>query len=138
MSLISAKPDAVSLTAEERQQLQDGKAILRQEKGADGGRGIAVQYINATVSNVWDTILDYPEYPDMVKDVVRCSVYEQSRSRGSKILYVEMISKVWGLKFGLYTKNTGNRRAGYMHWSLDRRRTSDVTDLIGYWRVEAV
>ena len=54
------------------------------------------------------------------------------------LVFVEMISKVWGLKFGLYTKNTVNRRAGYMHWNLDRRRTSDVTDLIGYWRVEEI
>ena len=55
---IASKPDALVLSAAEESQLQSGKPLLRQQKGSRGGRGVAVQYINAPASKVWDTILD--------------------------------------------------------------------------------
>lgn len=138
LSEFTSKPLAVKVSPAEIIKLRGGESILRQEKGSNGGRGVAIQYINAPESTVWDTILDYSNYPKMVDDVVKCSVYERSNSGGQDLRYVEMISSVWGFKFGLYTTNTVNKSNGYMHWALDRRKESDVNDLIGYWRVEQI
>ena len=133
---IGSKPDALVLTASEEVQLRSGESLLRQQKGSNGGRGVAVQYINAPASKVWETILDYPQYPNRVKNVVECTVYQRASRTDEELLFVEMISSVWSVKIGLYTVNKIRKKEGYMHWYLDRRKESDAKDLVGYWRVE--
>ena len=53
-------------------------------------------------------------------------------------LYVDMQMSVVGIKKGIYTINTVKRDEGWMAWTLDYSRKSDVQDMIGYWRVEQV
>jgi ribosome-associated toxin RatA of RatAB toxin-antitoxin module len=131
---ITSAPAAVTLTAAEKGKLAQGGVVQRQSRGSDGGSGVAVQYIFAPADAVWDAILDYDRYPDRVDNVVSCSVYRRSGSDW----YVDMQSSVLGFRFGLYTVNHIHRQQGYMAWELDYTRTSDVGDMIGYWRVEAV
>ena len=131
---ITTAPKAVSLSEAEQVKLKAGEVILQQQQDQSGGRGVAVQYINAAEADVWMTIFSYHKYKDWVDNVVSCEVYE----RVDKEIYVEMISSIVGFKIGIYTKNSLRKDQNYMSWTLDYRRESDVNDMIGYWRVEQI
>ena len=133
---ISSVPKAVALNEAEKTKLQKGDVVLQSivDDTTQSGRGVAVQYINAKEDRVWNTILNYPKYPDWVDNVVECKVYKEEPS----IKYVEMISSVMWVKFGVYTKNYIYKDQKYMHWTLDYSRLSDADDLVGYWRVEQI
>lgn len=131
---ITSSPTPVVLTAAERASLEAGKYVERHSKGEDGGSGVAIQYINASPEVIWQTILNYPRYKDWVKNVVNVSVYK----RDGDDLYVDMQTSVFGFKSRVFTKNIVRKAEGYMAWTLDYDRKSDVSDLVGYWRVVPV
>ena len=142
LSPISTAPKAVSVNPAEQAKLKKGEVVLQTvvDDSTGSGRGVAVQYVQASEDLVWDTILNYPRYTDWVGNVVSCSVYknEKDTTKGLDVLYVEMISSVMWVKFGIYTKNVINKPEQYMHWTLDYSRKSDADDLVGYWRVEQI
>ena len=127
-------PELLKLTPDEEALLKEGSAVSRQSETNESGSGVAVQYIAAPSSLIWDTILRYDKYKDWVKNVDECKVY---RSVGNQ-LFVAMDLSFWWINSKLYTVNTLEKTQGYMSWELDRGRTSDVIDLIGYWRIEEV
>ena len=127
----SGAPAKINLTAAELKQLDAGDRIERHTTSKDGGSGVAVQYIQASPDTIWQTILSYNRYKDWVKNVDSCTVYK----RQGDDLYVDMQISVLGFSSGIYTRNTVKQAEGYMTWSLDYSRKSDVDDLIGYWRV---
>ena len=129
---ISSKPKPTALTPDEEARLKDGKSVLRQVETADGGYGVAIQDIDASVNTVWDTILSYDRYPDWVDNVASCTVYKSPKT---DILYVDMEISVMFVSSHLYTINTVKRSEGYMTWILDRDRKSSVKDTVGYWMV---
>ena len=131
---ITSSPTPVLLTAAERVDLEAGKYVERHSKGEDGGSGVAIQYINASPEVIWQTILNYPRYKDWVKNVVNVTVYK----RDGDHLYVDMQTSVFGFKSRVFTKNIVRKSEGYMAWTLDYDRKSDVSDLVGYWRVVPV
>lgn len=131
---ITATPPAVELTADERKTLAAGKHIERHTKSENGGSGVAVQYIKASPEEIWATILSYHRYKGWVKNVVACSVYRKHEND----LYVDMLTSILGFKSRIFTKNNVRKDLGYMSWTLDYERKSDVNDLVGYWRVEPV
>ena len=131
---IREKPALISLTPDEEAALTNGDVVQRQSQGDEGGSGVAVQYVFAPIDTVWDTILDYDQYPDRVKNVVSCTVYRQAGNDR----YVDMQNSVFGIKFGLYTVNHIYRDQGYMSWELDYSRNSDIGDMIGYWRLDEI
>ena len=64
-------------TTDAENTIQAGKVVLRSAADDSGeGRGVAVQYVNASESVVWDTILNYPMYTEWVDNVVQSSVYK--------------------------------------------------------------
>jgi len=131
---ISSAPPAVALTTEERGILASGKHVERHTKSENGGSGVAIQYIQASPTDIWATILSYHRYKGWVKNVVACSVYRKD----GHDLYVDMQTSILGFKSQIFTKNTVRKDLGYMAWTLDYDRKSDVNDLVGYWRVESV
>ncbi len=131
---ITSAPAAVKLTSAERTQLENGKHIERHTKSEDGGSGVAVQYVQATPEQIWATILSYHRYKGWVKNVVACAIYK----RDGNVLFVDMQTSVFGFKSRVFTKNIVRKDQGYMSWTLDYNRKSDVNDLVGYWRVQPV
>ena len=129
---ITEKPKPTALTPEEEAKLKGNKVVLRQVETADGGYGVAIQDISASVETVWNTILAYDRYPDWVDNVANCTVYKSPKPN---VLYVDMEISVMFVSSHLYTINTVNREAGYMTWILDRDRKSSVKDTVGYWMV---
>ena len=131
---ITSAPAAIALSADDKAQLNKGEVLLKSSRGDEGGRGVAIQYVKATESKVWDTILDYDQYPQRVSNVKSCEVYKRSGDQIS----VELISSIMGFSVGVYTVNTVKKSEGYMAWTLDYTRESDAYDMIGYWRVEQI
>ena len=129
---ISSKPKPTVLTPDEEARLASGKSVLRQVETADGGYGVAIQDIDASVDTVWKTILAYDRYPDWVDNVANCTVYKSPKP---DVLYVDMEISVMFVSSHLYTINTLKRSEGYMTWVLDRDRKSSVKDTVGYWMV---
>lgn len=127
-------PELLSLTKEEDALLKSGDAVLRQSETNESGSGVAVQLVAAPASLIWDLILKYDQYKEWVKNVDDSKVY---RVFGDQ-LFVEMDLSFWWIESKLYTINTLDRKKGYMSWVLDRSRTSDVIDLVGYWRIEQI
>ena len=131
---ITSKPAAMSLSAADTATLTKGDPVVRSSKHDAGGRGQAVQYVNAPASVVWEVILDYDRYPQRVNNVESASVYKRSGAD----LYVDMQSSILGKGIVIYSRNPVRKDQGWMAWGLDYDRTSDVKDLTGYWLVEQV
>jgi hypothetical protein len=98
-----------------------------------GGSGVAVQRIGAAPAQVWAVILDHDRYDERVSTVRSATAYRREGER----FWLDMQSSILGFKTALYTINTVHRDQGWMAWSLDRDRTSDVEDLVGYWLIVA-
>ncbi len=130
----TSAPELLKLDEKETALLKEGEAVLRQSEENESGSGVAVQMIAAPASLIWDTILRYDQYKDWVKNIDDCKVY---RSMNNQI-FVSMDLSFWWIHSKLYTVNTIHKDQGYMSWELDRSRTSDVIDLVGYWRIEEV
>ena len=130
----TSPPELLTLDESENALLKKGEAVLRQSEENESGSGVAVQLISAPATLIWDTILRYDQYKDWVKNIDDCRVY---RSLNDQI-FVAMDLSFWWIHSKLYTVNTINKSQGYMSWELDRSRTSDVIDLVGYWRIEEV
>ena len=137
---ITSAPAPIATTDAENTKLQAGEVVLRSAADDSGeGRGVAVQYVSAPESVVWDTILNYPMYTEWVDNVVQSSVYKTAPGKcGDQNLHVELISSVMFVKFGVYTINYLCKEQHYMHWTLDYDRQSDTKDMVGYWRVEQI
>ncbi len=127
------RPAALSLNAADEATLADDEPVVRSTKSESGGTGTAVQYVKASADTVWEVILGYQHYPQRVKNVVKAEVYQRD---GSEVFFVDMISKNWGVSTTIYSRNVIKRSEGWMAWTLDYSRTSDIDDLAGYWRVE--
>jgi len=135
VSPVDRVPPALSLNADEQARLAKGEVISRSQRTDQGGSGQAVQLVNATASSVWKVVLDYGKYPERVDSVVSAKVYEQQ----GEVFFVDMKSSIVGFTTVLYSRNTVTHESptlGWLAWSLDYRRTSDVKDIAGYWRVE--
>ena len=127
-------PELLKLDEKETVVLKDGDAVLRQSEDNESGSGVAVQLISAPASLIWDTILRYDQYKDWVKNIDDCKVYRSVNDQG----FVAMDLSFWWIHSKLYTVNTIAKEQGYISWELDRTRTSDVIDLVGYWRIEEI
>lgn len=130
----TVRPAAVPLTADEVAALGRGEPVEKQVRYDGGGRALAVQDIRAPASVVWDTILAYDRYPDWVAHVESTDVYAR---RGDHWLIAFELS-LFGLGVDYYTDNLVLREAGWMSWTLDYSRKSDVDDMVGYWTVTQV
>jgi hypothetical protein len=126
-------PPAIKLTTQDRADLAAGKSVMKQVEGKDGGRGMAVQDIEAPTDKVWSRILDYPAYPRMVKDVKETETYE---TKGNHIKTRFVIGGM-GLSYEYFIDHIIEKEKGYMTWTLDYSRESELDDSVGYWFVEA-
>ncbi len=124
-------PPEVALDAEQRASLARGEAVLTQLKARGGGRGMAVQDIAAPPSIVLGRIADFRAYPRMVKHVRECVPYLEE---GEEVR-VRFVLRVLGLRYEYYVRHVFRPAKGYITWTLDYSRESDLDDSVGYWYV---
>jgi ribosome-associated toxin RatA of RatAB toxin-antitoxin module len=130
----SGKPEKPTLSTEDLAKLAEGKSVMTQLKSGEGGRGMAIQDIHADPATIWSKITDYKSYPGMVDNVKECEVYSQEgdRIKARFILSAALISVEY------YIDHVYKPDEGYMTWTLDYSRQSDLDDSVGMWVVEAL
>lgn len=129
-------PPLPELSAEDRAQLEGGEPVLKQVRvdltGGVGGRGVAVQDIHAEPGVVWDRITSFEKFPEWIDNVRVCENYEVD---GDKVRtrFVVGASLLTG---EYYIEHTLRPDEGWLTWTLDYRRNSDLDDSVGYYRLE--
>lgn len=125
------EPPPVALEAGDLATLAAGKVVLKQQKVESGGRGVAFMDISATPTRIWSKITDYANYPKMVGRVAECSNYRVSGDH----IFTRFVLDVMGSEVEYFIDHTYRPDKGYLTWTLDYTRKSDLDDSVGYWRV---
>ena len=128
------KPVVPDLGPEQLAALARGEAILTTEEEGHGGRGVAIQDIQASPETVWNRIAAFREYPGMVNHVRECEPYLEE----GHDLRVRFVLSVVGFRYEYFIQHDFRPDEGYMTWTLDYSRESDLDDSVGYWVVEEV
>ncbi|MCO4744973.1 MAG: SRPBCC family protein [Proteobacteria bacterium] len=129
-------PPKPTISAEEQAQLREGKPVLKQIRsdvsGGAGGRGVAIQDIQATEEVVWSRITSFEKYPEWVDNVRVCETYSQSddHTRTRFVVGAMLLSGEY------YIDHVINPDEHWMTWTLDYERNSDLDDSVGYYRTE--
>jgi ribosome-associated toxin RatA of RatAB toxin-antitoxin module len=124
-------PPAVPLTPADEATLHGGQMVLKQVQVGNGGHGVVFQDIHATPQTIWSRIVNYGMYPTWVDNVSACEVYK----REGQNIWVRFVLDPMGMNVEYFIKHTYNPTAGYLTWTLDYSRLSDLDDSVGYWRV---
>lgn len=124
-------PPAVALTEADLATLAGGAQVQKQVQVGNGARAVAVMDINASTSTVWSKIMAHSSYPKWVENVTACEIY---KTEGSYV-FTRFVLSVMGVTVEYYIKHTVNRAAGWVTWTLDYSRQSDLDDSVGFWRV---
>ena len=127
-----SKPTLPKLTADDLVKLATGDAVRKQSRDGQGGRGIAVQDINAPPSVVLSKISYFKNYPTMVDEVKLCEIYEQENDH----IKTRFIIGALFVKVEYFIDHTFKPDEGYMSWTLDYSRDSDLDDSVGFWVVQ--
>ena len=126
-------PPTLELSDKDLAKLEEGKPVMVPIQEAEGaGRGLAIQDIAASPAVVWSRIVSYEKYPDWVNYVGECETYEQTGDH----IKVRFVLKGLGFKMEYFIDHVYRPAQGYMTWTLDYSRQSDVDDSVGYWFVE--
>ncbi len=126
-------PPAIELDDKDLARLAKGKPVMKPYQDSEtGGRGMAVQDVAATPEQVWDRILQFEKYPEWVNYVAECEPYRQDGDH----LYVRFVLKGFGFEYEYYIDHVVRTRDGYLTWTLDYSRKSDLNDSVGFWYVE--
>lgn len=128
------EPAAQKLTAKDLETLAANKPVKKQVKLESGGRGVAVMDIHAPTDVVWSKIKDYDSYPNWVDSLNTCEVYAESGND----LYVYFKASVLGIPAEWWIKHDYQEDKGYVTWTLDYSKHSDLDDSVGYWRVTEI
>lgn len=124
-------PAPVPLTAEDEAKLAAGQLVMKQSQAGNGGHAVAFMDIGAPPPRVWSKITNYAMYPTWVDNVEKCEVYQRD---GSRIL-VRFVLSVMGIGVEYFIRHDYRPDQGYLTWTLDYTRQSDLDDSVGYWRV---
>ncbi len=126
-------PPAMELSAEQRAQLDRGKAVMVQvQDSAGGGRGMCIQDVAAPPEAVWSRITSYDQYPRWVGPVSECANYEVEGDH----IKTRFVLKGLGFRIQYFIDHIYRPDQGFMTWTLDYSRKSDLDDSVGYWFVE--
>ena len=122
-------PAKATLSASEASTLSNGKAVLKQIQEGNGGRGVAIFDVNATPNEVWKVITSFEKYPSYIDELSKVETYA---TRGRPLC---CFTSSWGFEVQYYIKHDYQPSKGYMTWTLDYSRESDLDDSTGYWLV---
>lgn len=129
----SGAPPAVSLNSTQEAALARGEPVKIQSKRDGVGVGVAVQDVAAPPEKVWSKITDFRAYPRMVSHVTKCEPYSRSGDR----VKVDFAISAMGSTYEYYVDHRVRTDQGYITWTLDYSRESDLDDSVGYWKVDA-
>ena len=124
-----AQPKPTKLSKSEVVTIKEGRAVRRQVKNDSGGRGIAIMDVKASPDKIWKTIVDYKAYPNWIDKLDKTSIYGGTPETGLKVKF-EL--SVIGMDVIYFIDHSYHPDKGYMTWTLDYTRESDLDDSTGY------
>jgi ribosome-associated toxin RatA of RatAB toxin-antitoxin module len=124
-------PPATELTNHELGEYHAGRDVLKQMTASAGGQGVAVFKVNAPAKDVWSVIMDHSKYPAWIDDLKKTEIYK----REDKLVYTHFLTRVMGVTVEWYIRHVVNTKNGWVTWTLDYDRLSDLDDSVGFWRV---
>jgi ribosome-associated toxin RatA of RatAB toxin-antitoxin module len=124
-------PKTVQLTPAEEAALARGEAVRKTIRSDSGGRGLAVVDVAAPPEVVWSCLTDFERYPKMVPNVREAEVYAREREH----LRARFVLGGAGVDIEYFVDHVYRPAQGYMTWTLDYSRKSDLSDSVGFWRV---
>jgi len=127
----AGEPPRTSLSASEEAQLARGDAVLTTLAGDAGGRGTAVRDIDAPPEVVWERIGAFGEYPEMVPRITESEIY----AREGPDVRVRMVLRVLGFRYEYFIRHDFRPEEGFITWTLDYSKLSDLDESVGYWAV---
>lgn len=130
----SGAPPQPELSAQDRVRLDAGEVIKKQTRTATGGRGMAIRYVHAPPEVVWSCILDFEDYPRMVDNVKEAQILSVEGEH--RIVHFVLGAMMVSVEY--WIDHIYRPEQGYMTWTLDYSRESDLDDTVGFWRVEPV
>ncbi|MAA79949.1 MAG: hypothetical protein CL916_11900 [Deltaproteobacteria bacterium] len=123
------KPTKTVLTDKEISRIKSGEAILKQVEQGDGGRGIAVMDVDASQEKVWNIITDYKKYPTYIPELKTTENYNVTPDN----VYTKFILSSMMMTVEYYVKHNLFKDEGYITWTLDYTKESDLNDSTGCW-----
>lgn len=132
-------PPDVTLSSKDLDQLSNGQTVQRQVIDMEAGTAMVLAVIDvaAPVDVVLERITALPEYPQMVKGVVKCANYQVvTHPNKTMTIKTHLELKAAIMTFGGYFVHTYYPPPlSSLTWTLDYDRTSDYVDSVGYWHV---
>ena len=130
-----AQPTPTALNANQEASLASGKPVLTQKRYDDlpGGRGVAIMDVHAPIEDVWSTIESFTSYPTWIDQVDVCEPYK----RAGDHVFVRFVLNTFGVDVEYFVDHIVAKDRGFISWTLDYSRESDLDDSAGYWLVRA-
>ena len=125
------KPTPTTMTAAEIKILKQEKAVRKQIKNSTGGIGVAIMDVRADQKTVWRVITDYGNYPKYIKQMKKTEIYN---ANGNK-MFVRFVLDATVKTVEYYIEHDLHRDEGYLTWTLDYSRKSDLDDSCGFWYI---
>jgi ribosome-associated toxin RatA of RatAB toxin-antitoxin module len=124
-------PKKTTLSSAEEAIISSGKSYKKQVQEGTGGRGIAIMDISASQEVVWKTITNFQKYPNWIDELSECEIYKNSANN----LYARFVISAMMIKVEYFIKHDLHKSDGYLTWTLDYSRESDLDDSTGYWLI---
>lgn len=127
----------VPLSEEALEILKAGKPYKTQIQSGASGRGLVVQDVHAPTDIVWERILDFDHYAEMVPKTVSSSNYRevQNPKDDHQTIYTQMQVGFPMIKLQFFIRHEYYPESNSLTWTLDYTRKSDLDDSCGYWYV---
>jgi len=126
----------ITLDADALKMLQAGNPYQTLTQSGRSGRGLVVQDIKAPVDVVWEHILDFDYYSQMVPKTAESETYKtEDLGDGRKRFWVRMMIGFPMLKIQFFTSHLYDPVRNSLIWTLDYTRKSDLDDSVGFWYV---
>ena len=136
LAAYAGAPPEIALADADLETLREGDPVHKQVQESSGegasGRGVSVQDVHADPSTVWSRITDFGRYPQMVDNVKTCEVEATDGSR----IDVHFVIGAPLVSFEYWVRHDYQPDKGWMTWTLDYRKHSDLDDSVGFWRVQ--
>ena len=131
------EPPFIVLSDAERGKLERFEAVYPAitDEGNTGG-GQAMFRVKADPQIIWDVIADFSNYPKFNKDLQKTEYYKPKQGN---FVYVKFAATKFFYTVNWHVKhNYPMIKKGWGTWELDKSQTNDLSECIGFWRVEQV
>jgi hypothetical protein len=134
-SLSTGNPP-LELNGEAIIQLKSGKPYKTQTQRGDVTIDVIVQDVMANVNIVWDRVLDFNHYTEMMYNIYESEIIQTQYVEGGKQnILVRMKSGNPVMKVQYYIDHYYNPIQNSLTWTLDTSRTNDIDNMIGFWYI---